>query len=115
MDRHRSRRSEGGAMALVIVDMINPLDFRGGVAILPRALAAARRIDCLKQRLKAGGNPVVYANDNFTKWRMGFSEIVAICANDSRSADIARANIGSTYHGIASRPSAISGLIGHWS
>lgn len=88
--RSRSRSSEGGAMALVIVDMINPLDFPGGTAILPRALAAARSIARLKQRLKAGGNPVIYANDNFTKWRMGFSEIVAISANGSRGADIAK-------------------------
>ena len=80
--RSRSRSSEGGAMALVIVDMINPLDFPGGTAILPRALAAARSIARLKQRLKAGGNPVIYANDNFTKWRMGFS--------GSRGADIAK-------------------------
>lgn len=77
-------------MALVIVDMINPLDFRGGAATLPRALAAARRIARLKQRLKRSGSPVVYANDNFTKWRMDFNEIVAICANGSRGADITR-------------------------
>ncbi|MGQ4583635.1 isochorismatase family protein [Lysobacter sp. F60174L2] len=90
MRRQDKRTTPDGATALVIVDMINPLDFPGGAAMQPAALAAARRIARLKQRVKANGGSVVYANDNFTKWRMGFSEIVAICANDSRGADIAR-------------------------
>src|SRR5690606_38048980 len=71
---------------LLIVDMINPLDFRGGPAMLPQAVAAARRIAALKRRLKPDGVPVIYANDNFTKWRMGFADIIEICAQSSRGA-----------------------------
>jgi nicotinamidase-related amidase len=85
--RHREGRD---ATVLLIIDMINPLDFPEGAAVAPRALAAARNIARLKARLKAGGHPVVYANDNFTRWRMGFTEIVAICTNGSRGADVAR-------------------------
>ena len=90
MRRKGNRTTGDGTMALVIVDMINPLDFPGGAAILPAALVAATRIARLKQRLKANGGAVIYANDNFTRWRMGFNEIVAICANGSRGAGIAR-------------------------
>lgn len=88
MSRNRNRTADGDAMALLIVDMINPLDFAGGAAMLPRALTAARRIAALKKRLKADGVPVIYANDNFTKWRMDFNEIVAICASGGRGVEI---------------------------
>ena len=37
--------------ALVIIDMINALDFPGGAGLLRQALPAARRIARLKQRL----------------------------------------------------------------
>ena len=90
MPRTRHRMAQDGATALLIVDMINPLDFPGGPAMLPRAVAAASRIARLKQRMKADDAPVIYANDNFTKWKMGFSEIVAICSNGTRGADIAQ-------------------------
>lgn len=77
-------------MALLIVDMISPFDFPGGAKLASRARIAAGHIAELKQRLQAGGTPVVYANDNFTRWRMDFSEIVAICTAGSRGADIAQ-------------------------
>ncbi|MGH8074794.1 MAG: isochorismatase family cysteine hydrolase [Lysobacter sp.] len=90
MRRKEDRTAADDTTALVIVDMINPLDFPGGAVMQPAAFAAARRIARLKQRVKADGGSVIYANDNFTKWRMGFTEIVAICANDGRGADITR-------------------------
>ena len=61
----RRRKAETGGTALLIVDMINPLDFEGGKAMRPQAAEAARRIATLKQRLKREGVPVVYVNDNF--------------------------------------------------
>ena len=43
MRRQDKRTTHDGVIALVIVDLINPLDFPGGAAMQPAALAAARR------------------------------------------------------------------------
>lgn len=75
--------------ALLIVDMVNPLDFPGATALLRHARPVATRIARLKQRLKARGVPVIYVNDNFTQWRRDFRELVAICSQpDARGAPL---------------------------
>lgn len=78
--------------ALLVIDMINPLDFPGAASLLRQALPAARAIARLKKRLKARGVPAVYVNDNFTHWRNDFGELVAICSQDNvRGAPLVRA------------------------
>ncbi len=69
--------------ALIIIDMINALDFPGGAGLLRQALPAARRIARLKRRLKAESIPAIYVNDNFTQWREDFGQLVAICSQDN--------------------------------
>jgi nicotinamidase-related amidase len=69
--------------ALVLIDFINRLNFPEGRALLPLAIAAARRTAMLKRRARVRGVPVIYANDNFGKWRSQFSDLVAQC-RDSR-------------------------------
>lgn len=77
--------------ALLIVDMINPLDFEGGKAMRPQAIAAAGRIATLKRRLKADGVPAIYVNDNFMQWQVDFNSLVAICQHgDSPGAALAQ-------------------------
>jgi len=71
--------SVGANQALLVVDVVNPLDFPGGKQLLAQALPVVRSIARLKRRLKARGVPVVYVNDNFTHWRCDFRELVAIC------------------------------------
>lgn len=68
--------------ALLIVDMINDLEFEGGNRLLPRAVSAARRIAALKRSARAQRVPVVYANDNFGRWRSDFWEAVDHCLHD---------------------------------
>jgi len=65
--------------ALLIVDMINALDFAGGPGMLDDAIAAAHAIAALKKQLRARGVPVIYANDNFGRWRSDFREVVGCC------------------------------------
>jgi nicotinamidase-related amidase len=43
------------------------------------AEAAASRIAELKRRVKAAGQPVIYVNDNFGKWRSDFRQLVERC------------------------------------
>ena len=77
--------------ALIIIDMINPLDFPGADALLPLAVAVARNIARLKRRLKQRGIPAIYVNDNFTHWLCDFRELVAICSQpDVRGAPLAK-------------------------
>lgn len=68
--------------ALLLVDVINDLEFEDGDRLLEHALPAARRIAELKARARAGGFPVVYANDNFGRWRSDLHDVVDHCLND---------------------------------
>ena len=65
--------------ALLLIDVVNDLEFDGGENLLPHALAMANALAALKHRVKAHGIPVIYANDNFGRWRSDFSKIVEHC------------------------------------
>jgi nicotinamidase-related amidase len=69
-------------VALLIIDMINDLDFPEGKQLLAHALPAARQIAALKQRAKVAGVPVIYVNDNFGRWRSDFRAQVEHCLHD---------------------------------
>jgi nicotinamidase-related amidase len=69
-------------VALVLIDMINDLEFEGGTVLLEPALAAAERIAVLKREAYGAGIPVIYANDNFGRWRSDFREAVEHCLHD---------------------------------
>lgn len=73
---------DSASVALLVIDMINDLEWEGADALLPHALAAAQCIAELKRRARAAGVPVVYANDNFGRWRSDFREVVAHCLED---------------------------------
>ena len=68
--------------ALVIIDMINDLEFEDGERIQGAALAAAERIALLKQRATKANVAVIYCNDNFGRWRSDFREVVDRVLND---------------------------------
>jgi nicotinamidase-related amidase len=66
-------------VALLLVDVINGMEFDGGEALLAQALPAAARIAELKGAARAAGIPVIYANDNFGRWRSDFRDVVERC------------------------------------
>jgi len=66
--------------ALLLIDVINALDFPEADELLPHALAAARRIAALRERARKAGIPCVYVNDNFGRWRSDFREVVKACS-----------------------------------
>jgi nicotinamidase-related amidase len=70
------------AVVLLIIDMINDLEFPGGEKLLEPATAAADRIRELKERAHAAGVPVVYANDNFGRWQSDFHDVVQHVLDD---------------------------------
>ncbi len=73
---------DSSPVALLIVDMINDLEFPEGPDFLEPTLAAANQIAALKKRAKAAGIPVVYVNDNFGKWRSNFDDLLNHCLTD---------------------------------
>lgn len=78
--------------ALLVIDIVNPLDFPGGAQLLAQARPAVRNIARLKRRFKARGTPIIYVNDNFTHWLSDFRELVAICSQpDVLGAPLAQA------------------------
>ena len=56
-------------VALLLIDVINTLDFPENEEIVERVGPMAHRIADLKRRAKALGIPAIYVNDNFGRWR----------------------------------------------
>ena len=62
--------------ALLLIDVVNPMDFEGADALMPHALRAADAIAALKHRAHVAGIPVIYVNDNYGRWHAGFRDLV---------------------------------------
>jgi nicotinamidase-related amidase len=60
--------------ALLLIDVINDLNFDGGENLLTHALPMAINLSMLKRRAKAAGIPAIYVNDNFGRWRSDFKK-----------------------------------------
>ncbi len=67
---------------LILIDVINDLEFEGGEQLLPHALAMAESIAKLKERTEAAQIPSIYVNDNFGQWRSDFSHLIDHCLQD---------------------------------
>jgi nicotinamidase-related amidase len=69
-------------VVLILIDVINDLEFDGGEQLLEHALPSARQIVTLRKRAKALDIPVIYANDNFGRWRSDFAHLVERCLTE---------------------------------
>lgn len=67
------------ATALLIIDMINTLEFDAGPQLLGHALPAARVVVELKARARQAGMPVIYVNDNYDNWTASFDDLIRHC------------------------------------
>jgi len=63
---------DSSPVVLVLIDVINDLEFEGGEALAAQALPMAERLAALTRRARETRVPVVYVNDNFGKWRSDF-------------------------------------------
>ncbi|MGR4866042.1 isochorismatase family cysteine hydrolase [Caulobacter sp. LARHSG274] len=73
-----------GGVGLLIIDMINPMDFSGAEAMLPRIDALVATVLDLRRQADALGVPVVYVNDNYGQWHSERSKIIETCAAPDR-------------------------------
>jgi nicotinamidase-related amidase len=70
------------SVALLLIDVINDLQFDKGEQLLGHAGPMAQRIVDLKRRAKAARIPVVYVNDNFGRWQSNFKAQVEHCLTE---------------------------------
>jgi len=76
-------------IALLLIDVINDLDFPEANQLLRYAQPMARKLLRLKERAKRAGIPVIYVNDNFGRWQSDFRRQVRHCLRgDSRGHEI---------------------------
>lgn len=73
---------ESSPVALLLIDVINDMDFDGGEALVRQAEAMAPRLADLKTRARAAKIPAVYINDNFGRWQSDFRKLVDHCLLD---------------------------------
>jgi nicotinamidase-related amidase len=77
--------------ALLLIDVINDLDFPEANRLLRFARPMARNILRLKTRAKKAGIPVIYVNDNFGRWQSDFRRQVRHCLRgESRGHEIVK-------------------------
>jgi isochorismate hydrolase len=69
-------------VALLLVDVLNDLDFPGGEKLLTKAPALGKNIGALKRRCRKVGIPAIYVNDNRGRWRSDASDLVKQCLSD---------------------------------
>lgn len=68
--------------ALLLIDVINDLEFDGGDALLEQALPMAQALRALKARARDAGIPSIYINDNFGMWQSDFHRVVRHCLRE---------------------------------
>jgi len=69
-------------VALLLIDVINDLEFEDGEKLLNFALPMAKKIAALKERAHQAQIPVIYVNDNFGRWQSDFNKILEHCLKD---------------------------------
>jgi nicotinamidase-related amidase len=69
-------------VALLLIDVINDLEFEDGEKLVGAAQVAAENTARLKRAAKTHSVPCLYVNDNFGRWRSDFKNTVARCVRD---------------------------------
>lgn len=80
-DLHGSVPDKAPAV-LLLIDVINDLEFPEGGQLLRHAVPMARRLAALKQRARRARIPAIYVNDNFGRWRSDLSAQIRHCLED---------------------------------
>jgi nicotinamidase-related amidase len=79
------------ATALLLIDVINDLEFDDGDALLQYALPMAERLAALKKEAKRAGIPAIYVNDNFGRWQSDLRALIDHCLDEGvRGREIVR-------------------------
>lgn len=66
-------------VALLIIDMINALDFPENEELVRESVRLGRNVATLKRRCREAGIPAIYINDNQGRWRSNFAAVLRHC------------------------------------
>lgn len=77
---HTKSEHQQSSVALLLIDVINTMDFKGAELLARYTEDAADRIASLKKSAKANGMPVIYVNDNYGMWQSNFNKVVNYAA-----------------------------------
>jgi nicotinamidase-related amidase len=89
--RTESTRQQSGPIALLIIDVINDMEFPEGEKLFKQAFPMAKKLAALKSRAVSAKAPVIYVNDNFGHWRSDLKKQISHCLMDGvRGEPIAR-------------------------
>jgi nicotinamidase-related amidase len=81
-NEHLNQAPDRAETVLLLIDVINDLEFDGGEKLLTQALPRAVSLAALKRSAKAAGVPAIYVNDNFGRWRSDFTKLVRHCLEE---------------------------------
>jgi len=73
---------DSSPVALLLIDVINDLEFETGEELARHALPMAERLAVLVRRARDARIPVIYVNDNFGKWRSDFRRQLEHCLRE---------------------------------
>jgi len=74
-----SRRRSRAPVALLLIDVINYVEFEDGDAILKQALKMCHRLARLRTRAREQNIPRIYVNDNVGEWQSQQSQLLEYC------------------------------------
>ena len=66
-------------VAVLLIDVLNDLEFASGDKLLKPAMAMAKSLSRLLKRARRARIPIIYVNDNFGRWRSDFRQQLAHC------------------------------------
>ncbi len=75
-DLHGNAPDKASA-ALLIVDVINDLEFPGAEHLFKSACSMAESLAEFKKRASSAGIPSIYVNDNFGRWRSSRDSLIS--------------------------------------
>jgi nicotinamidase-related amidase len=90
-------RSAPGGVGVLVIDMINDLDFHGAVKLRAKFDAVADVVLALRAEADRLGAPTVYVNDNFGQWHSDRDRIVEACVRGA-------GEVGAAVRRVAPRP-----------
>jgi nicotinamidase-related amidase len=82
---------ENSPVVLLLIDVINDMEFPGAEKLVKNAVPMAHRLAALKKRARRAKVPAIYVNDNFGRWQSDFHRVVEHCLHDGvRGEEVAR-------------------------
>ena len=88
MNKAENEELAPSGTALLIIDMINDMDFEGAAEMQREAEAAAATIVKLRDQADLQKVPVVYVNDNYGQWHSERSRLIEYCEREGRGKDL---------------------------